>query len=135
MLKPLTHELLTGSATSKWFCGGNQTENIIYSILMNLVVWITVKKTCCIKLYILTDVPATAFSATAVVIMEEKWLHGGKFHAWLYTGVQTSNYTHDLLSVLLTLFVLKVIETIFRTNLPLQTKCIELWRISYSQTL
>lgn len=40
---------------------------------MNLVVWITVKKkTCCIKLYILTDVPATAFSATAVVIMEEK---------------------------------------------------------------
>lgn len=50
----------------------------------------------------------------------------GKFHAWLYTGVQTNNYTHDLLSVLLTLFVLKVIETIFRTNLPLPTKCTEL---------
>lgn len=50
----------------------------------------------------------------------------GKFHAWLYTGVQTSNYTYDLSSVIWTLFVLKVIETIFRTNLPLQTKCIEL---------
>lgn len=37
------------------------------------------KKTCCIKLYILTDVPATAFSATAVVIMEEKWLLGVSF--------------------------------------------------------
>lgn len=135
MLKPLTHELLTGSATSKWFCGGNQTENIIYSILMNLVVWITVKKTCCIKLYILTDVPATAFSATAVVIMEEKWLHGVSF---MLGCIQEFR-----LVIILTIccrfywrfFVLKVIETIFRTNLPLPTKCTELWRISYSQTL
>lgn len=42
-------------------------------------------KTCCIKLYILTDVPATAFSATAVD--GGKVTSWGKFHAWLYTGV------------------------------------------------